>query len=61
MKKVKITIAIKEELLTKIDELVREKQLKELKEKGAIKSNRSNTIEELLEKAIIKEQGHKSD
>jgi len=56
MKKVKITVAIKEELLTKIDEIVRERQLKELESGGIAKSNRSNIIEELLETAIFKEK-----
>jgi metal-responsive CopG/Arc/MetJ family transcriptional regulator len=53
MKKVKITVAIKEELLTKIDEIVRERQLKEIESGGIAKSNRSNVIEELLETAIL--------
>jgi metal-responsive CopG/Arc/MetJ family transcriptional regulator len=53
MKKVRITVAIKEELLTKIDEIVRERQLKELESGGIAKSNRSNVIEELLETAIL--------
>ena len=53
MKKVKITVAIKEELLTKIDEIVRERQLKEIESGGIAKSHRSNVIEELLETAIL--------
>jgi|GEM_PF-2137766 len=51
MKKVKITIAIKEDLLTQIDDLVRKRQAKEL-ESGTIKSNRSRVIEDLLEKVV---------
>ncbi|MEM0053431.1 MAG: hypothetical protein QXL89_04540 [Nitrososphaeria archaeon] len=53
MKKVKITISIKEELLTKIDELVRQKQIKELESGVDLRSSRSSLIEELLEKAIM--------
>ncbi|MEM2154792.1 MAG: hypothetical protein QXY76_07755 [Nitrososphaeria archaeon] len=53
MKKVKITISIKEELLTKIDELVRQKQIKELESGADLRSSRSSLIEELLEKAIM--------
>lgn len=56
MKKVKITVSIREELLNKIDEIVRERQLRELEGGGVAKSNRSNIIEELLEKAIFKEK-----
>ncbi|MGB9727893.1 MAG: hypothetical protein ACPLZF_05735 [Nitrososphaeria archaeon] len=56
MKKVKITVSIREELLTKIDEIVRERQLMELEGGGVAKSNRSNIIEELLETAIYKEK-----
>ncbi len=55
MKKVKVTISIKEELLKKIDELVRQRQIKELEYGNDIKSSRSSLIEELLEKAILKE------
>ncbi|MEM3404545.1 MAG: hypothetical protein QXJ17_08425 [Nitrososphaeria archaeon] len=55
MKKVKITIAIKEDLLTQIDDLVRKRQAKELEE-GVIKSNRSRVIEDLLEKAVLEKR-----
>lgn len=55
MKKVKITISIKEELLTKIDELVKQRQIKELEDGNDIKSSRSSLIEEILEKVILKE------
>ncbi|MCX8189145.1 MAG: ribbon-helix-helix domain-containing protein [Nitrososphaeria archaeon] len=52
MKKVKITISIKEELLTKIDTLVRQRQIKELEGGSDLKSSRSSLVEELLEKAL---------
>jgi metal-responsive CopG/Arc/MetJ family transcriptional regulator len=51
MKKARITITINTELLEAIDDLVRKRQLVELKE-GKLASSRSSVIEDLVEKGI---------